>query len=358
MDLYVVLGVRHGASDLEIKRAYRRLARRYHPDINPGDREAAERFRQILDAYETLTDPERRVRYEAGAAAHGQAPRRPTGFEGFDFSARAVDYSASFGDLFAEVLNERATRPPERERGVDLHQEVALTFQESLTGAVRVLTVTRRESCASCAGTGKARVAPRPCGVCAGSGTVQAARGHMIFSQACRTCAGSGTAPPSACPACSGAGQETRAEAVSIRIPAGIHDEERVRVSGKGHAGVAGGPPGDLFVTVHVAGDAKFRREGDELHLVVPIAVHEAALGTRLEIVSFDGPAKLRIPPGTQSGQRFRVRERGAPSTRTGLRGDLIVEVQLMLPSVLDERSKELLREFGRLNGDSVRERW
>ena len=231
MDLYVVLGVRHGASDLEIKRAYRRLARRYHPDINPGDREAAERFRQILDAYETLTDPERRLRYEAGATAPGHA-RRPTGFEGFDFSARAVDYSASFGDLFAEVLNERATRPPERERGVDLHQEVSLTFQESLGGAIRVLTVTRRESCASCAGSGRARVAPRPCGVCAGSGTVQAARGHMIFSQACRTCAGSGTAPPSSCTDCAGTGQETRAEAVSIRIPPGIHDGERVRVSG------------------------------------------------------------------------------------------------------------------------------
>lgn len=357
MDLFVVLGLRHGASEGEIKRAYRRLARRYHPDINPGDRESADRFRQILQAYETLTDPDRRSRYEAGTPLSDTAPARTTGFEGFDFSKRAVDYSATFGDLFAEVLSERASRPQDGGRGADLHQDIELTFTESLSGAVRVVTVTRQDSCGACAGSGRTRDVTRACGVCGGAGAVQAARGHMIFSQGCRACDGRGTAPARACEACRGTGRETCAESVSIRIPPGVSHGERVRIAGKGHSGVAGGAPGDLYVTVSVAPDERFRREGDDIHVVMPIAVHEAALGARVEMTAPDGPAKVAIPPGTQSGQRIRLRERGAMSTRTGRRGDLVVEVRLVLPAVLDERSQELLREFGRLNGDKVRER-
>jgi len=358
MDLFVVLGLRYGASEGEIKRAYRRLARRYHPDINPGDRESADRFRLILEAYETLTDPDRRSRYESGTPVADSAPTRTTGFEGFDFSTRAVDYSATFGDLFAEVLSERAARPQDGGRGADLHQQVELTFGEALTGVVRLLTVTRHDSCAACAGTGRTQGVTRACAACGGSGAVQAARGHMIFSQACRSCDGRGMAQARVCSVCGGAGKETRAESISIRIPAGVADGERVRVAGKGHAGMAGAAPGDLYVAVKVMPDERFRREGDDLHVVLPIAVHEAALGARVAITAPDGPVKVTVPPGTQSGQRVRLRERGATSTRTGQRGDLVVEVRLMLPAMLDERSQELLREFGRLNGDNVRERW
>jgi molecular chaperone DnaJ len=355
MDLYVILGVQHGASDTEIKRAYRRLARRYHPDINPGDQQAELRFRQILEAYETLIDPERRHRYDSGSSSD-QGERRTSGFEGFDFSARGSDHSGTFGDLFAEVLSERAARrdlPPER--GADLHFDVPLTFEEALAGVQRTMTVTRRETCRACAGSGRTRANGTPCLVCQGSGAVRSVRGHMVFAKACQVCGGTGQQRPRACEPCGGTGQEMRTESIVVRIPAGIANGDRVRVPGKGNAGLRGGPPGDVFLTVHVAPHPLFHREGDDLHTVVPIAIHEAALGARVEVMTPDGLARLRVPPGTQSGQRFRLRERGVTSTRDGRRGDLVVEVRLVLPRLLDERSKELLREFGRINGENVR---
>jgi molecular chaperone DnaJ len=355
MDLYVVLGVQHGASEADIRRAYRRLARRFHPDINPGDRAAEARFRQIVQAYETLIDPDRRSRYDAGDPTEGDATRRKSGFEGFDFSAAGIDHSATFGDLFAEVLSERGTVRPERERGADLHQDLQLSFEEAFTGIERTATVLRRENCRGCAGTGMTRVSPGPCHLCHGTGTLRSVRGHMVFSRSCSACGGTGQQRPRSCEVCGGSGQETRSESVTVRIPAGVGNGDRVRVAGKGNAGFRGGPPGDLYITVFVASHPLYRREGDELHMVVPIAVHEAALGARIDIPTPDGGARLRVPPGTQSGQRFRLRERGI-STRDGRRGDLIVEMRLMLPKLLDERSKELLREFGRINGETVRE--
>jgi len=355
MDLYIVLGVPQGASESEIKRAYRRLARRYHPDINPGDQAAAERFRQILEAYETLIDPARRSRYDAGYRTTTSRPRPASEFEGFDFSAQGTDYSATFGDLFAEVLTERK-RQPAAQRGADLHVDLEVAFEESLAGAQRSIAVTRRETCRVCAGSGRTRLSAGPCLHCQGAGSVRSVRGHMVFSRACTACGGTGQQTPRPCETCAGSGQETRSERVTARIPAGVADGDRLRVPSKGNAGTHGGPAGDLYITVRVAPHAVFRREGDDLHMVVPIAVHEAALGAKIDLRTLDGPARLRVPPGTQSGQRFRLRERGAPSTRTGQRGDLIVEARIMLPKLLDERSKELLREFGRLNAESVRE--
>jgi molecular chaperone DnaJ len=357
MDLYVVLGLAHGASDTEIKRAYRRLARRLHPDINPGDQTAEVRFRQVLDAYETLIDPARRSRYDSGQGEAGVDDRRPSGFEGFDFSSRGVDHSATFGDLFAEVLSARGDRLPLQERGADLHQDLQLTFEEALAGGQRTVSVTRREQCRACTGTGQARTSPGFCHVCQGAGAVRSVRGHMIFSRSCSSCAGTGQQRPRPCEACAGAGYETRAETVQVRVPPGVVDADRIRVAGKGNVGARGGGVGDLYVTVLVAAHPVYRREGDDIHMVVPIAIHEAALGARFDIPTPDGGVRLRVPPGTQAGQRFRLRERGATSTRDGQRGDLVVEVRLMLPKILDERSKELLREFGRINavGDGDR---
>ena len=356
MDLYVVLGLTHGASESDIKRAYRRLARRFHPDINPGDHTAEARFRQILEAYETLIDPDRRSRYDSGAGMDGTNPRRTSGFEGFDFSSRGVDHSATFGDLFAEVLSERGGSQPAAERGADLHHEAHLSFEEAFRGVERAFTVTRREACRPCGATGVTRAAVGACHLCQGTGAVRSVRGHMVFSRSCQACGGTGHQRPRACDACGGTGHHARTETVHVRIPPGIADGGRVRVAGQGNAGIRGGDPGDLFVLVRVAPHAIYRREGDDLHLVVPIAVHEAALGARVDIPTPEGAARLRVPPGTQSGQRFRLRERGAVSTRDGRRGDFVVEVRLMLPKLLDERSKELLREFGRINGESVRE--
>jgi molecular chaperone DnaJ len=355
MDLYVILGLQHGASESEIKRAYRRLARRFHPDINPGDQMAEARFRQILEAYETLIDPDRRSRYDSGGV-NDPRERRVSGFEGFDFSARGVDYSASFGDLFAEVLSERGSKSQEAERGADLHHAVQLSFDDALAGVLRAVTVTRRENCRTCAGAGATRVTAGPCSLCQGTGAVRSVRGHMVFSRSCPSCIGTGQQRPRACEPCQGTGQETRSETVTVRIPPGIADGDRVRVAGKGNAGTRGGQPGDLLITVHVAPHGLFRRDGDDLHMVLPVAIHEAALGARIDIPTPDGTARLRVPPGTQSGQRFRLRERGAASTRDRRRGDLVIEVRLMMPRLLDERSKELLREFGRINGESVRD--
>jgi len=358
MDLYILLGVEREATVDDIKRAYRRLARRFHPDINPGDHMAAQQFRQIADAYETLSDPDRRRRYDASGRSSGSAERATFGFEGFDFSVSVGGPSAStFGDLFADVLHARldprSAGVPER--GADLHHPISLTFDEALAGGRREITVTRQEHCGMCRGAGYLPAGESRCGQCQGSGIVKSVRGHMVFSRPCTHCGGIGRLRQARCPTCGGQQVEMRTEMLTINVPPGLADGARIRVSGKGHAGRNGGESGDLYITVAVEPHPLFRREGDDLHISVPIALHEAALGAKIEVPSLDGPARLRVPPGTQSGQKFHLRERGVPSARDGRRGDLVVEVRLVLPKMLDERSKELLREFGRINDEDVR---
>lgn len=356
MDLYILLGVERGASTDDIKRAYKRLARKFHPDINPGDRMAAQQFRQIAEAYETLIDPDRRRRYDTIGLA--DAGERPTfGFEGFDFSATVAGASATtFGDLFAEVFQQHVTpAAATAERGPDLHHTITLTFEDAMRGGRREITVTRQEHCRVCRGVGHLPAAETRCTHCHGTGALKSVRGHMVFSKPCAPCGGSGVQAHTRCSGCSGRQLNVRTETQSVQIPPGLDDGARIRVIAKGHAGPNGGEHGDLFVTVRVEPHPLFRREGDDLHLTVPVAVHEAALGAKIDVPSLEGRARVRVPPGTQSGQRFRLRERGVPSARDGRRGDLVVEVKLVLPKLLDERSKELLREFGRINGDDVR---
>jgi len=361
MDLYSVLGLTHAATNAEIKRAYKRLARRYHPDINPGDGTAVVRFRQITEAYETLSDPDRRRSYDvSGARAAADLTDFSYGFEGFDFSVSVGGAQApTFGDLFAEAFGQAAqARTTGPDRGADLHSSVALTFDEAMQGVERSISVTRRETCHSCKGTGALRTVESRCSHCHGAGTVRSTRGHMVFAKPCEHCGGTGRQRQLTCAACKGEGIQARVESVAFRIPAGVQEGARIRVPAKGNMGRLGGPPGDLHITVQVAPHPLFRREGDDLYLIVPVAIHEAALGARIEVPAPDGPARVRVPPGTQSGQRFRLRERGAPSPRSGRRGDLVVEVRLTLPKILDERSKELLREFGRVNREDARAEW
>jgi molecular chaperone DnaJ len=359
MDLYILLGVERGAPSGEIKRAYRRLARRLHPDINPGDREAESRFRQVLDAYETLIDPDRRRRYDSGQVAGGAGEDTASfGFAGFDFSTSVhAERTTTFGELFEEVFARHGGREPARgaDHGADIYARTALTFDEAWHGVQRAVTITRQDACRACAGSGFQRIAESRCVSCEGTGAVRSVRGHMVFAKNCPTCGGSGRLKQEACAPCQGQGVEPRSETLTVRIPAGVANGASIRVPGKGHAGVRGGVPGDLFIAVDVLDHPAYRREGDELHMTIPIAVHEAALGARIDIGTPDGHVRLRVPPGTQSGQRFRMRGRGAVG-RTGQRGDLVAEVRLRLPKLLDERSKELLREFGRINGESVRE--
>jgi molecular chaperone DnaJ len=359
MDLYELIGVPRDAGLEQIKRAYRRLARRYHPDINPGDRAAAVRFRVVADAYETLADPDRRRQYDAyGLTASVFEGDATFGFEGFDFSVESASgpLASTFGDLFADVIHDTLGGAAEGSAaGADLHVSAVLSFEESVRGTARSISLVRRESCGACSGAGTIPVAESTCPACRGAGTIRSARGHMVFAKTCGRCVGTGRQRHAACRACAGGGVEARSEVVLLRIPAGAADGDRVRVPGKGHAGTRGGAPGDLYVTLQVVVHPVFRREGDDLHLVVPIGIHEAALGARFEIPSVDGPLRFRVPPGSQSGQRLRLHERGVASRREGRRGDLVVELRIVLPAILDERSKELLRAFGQINLDDVR---
>jgi molecular chaperone DnaJ len=356
MDLYELLGIARGATLIEIKRSYKRLARKYHPDINPGDNAAEARFKEITRAYETLSDPDRRLRYDAGALS-AASTSVSFEFEGFDFSSGVVHADApTFGDLFAEVFSHRhEAQAAEPLRGADLHASISLTFDEAMRGVQRQLALTRRETCQSCRGAGALNIAEARCPRCQGSGIIRSRRGSMVFSKSCDACGGSGLLQQTACGRCAGAGVEMRSETITVAIPAGISDGARVRVPEKGNAGERRGRPGDLYLTVQVEPHETFAREGDDFHITVPIGVHEAALGAKIDVPAPDGTARLRVPPGTQTGQRFHIRGRGAPSPRSGERGDLVVEVRIVLPKMLDERSKELLREFGRINDEHIR---
>ena len=357
MELYIVLGLDRGATLGDVKRAYRRLARQYHPDINPGDRTSAAVFRRVNEAYEILSDPERRQRYDARGETPSASPVSSFQFEGFDFLTPTEGPAAStFGDLFADVFQASDEEDAGR-GGTDLHMTVRISFDESMRGTERSVVVARLATCPSCRGAGALRMTEGRCIECRGTGNLRWARGHMVFSKSCTHCGGSGRQQHRTCSTCGGEGVAPRSKSITVRIPAGVAEGGRVRVPEQGHAGRGrgGGRPGDLYLTIEVEPHPLFERQADDLHLSLPIAVHEAALGAKIEVPTLDGPGRVRVPPGTQSGQRFRMRGRGAPSTRDGRRGDLVVEVRLVLPRVVDERSKELLREFGRLNQDSVR---
>ena len=352
MDFYVVLGLGPGATLADVKRAYRRLARRYHPDINPGDETAAAIFRRVAEAYEILSDPGRRRLYDSGQRSMPESPSIE--FEGFDFSAAVEGRDAgTFSELFAEVFQPPAA-PESRRAGAELHVELSLTYQQATRGGEFPVTVTRQERCAECEGSGMRRRTEARCPRCQGTGTVRWARGHMVFSKNCVGCGGTGRLRQQPCTGCGALGVHPRHETVGVPVPAGTTDGTSIRIARKGHAGMGGAEYGDLFVRVRVAPHDAFRRDGLDLHLTVPIAVHEAALGARIDVPALDGTARLRVPAGTQSGQRFRLRGRGIPSAN-GESGDLVVEVKLVLPAALDERSKSLLEEFGRLNPTDVR---
>lgn len=362
MNLYVTLGVRHGASAGEIKRAYRRLARRFHPELNPGNEDAALRFQQIAQAYETLVDPERRRQYDTGVEVLGPVMDGPPGgvafaFEGFDFTAAAQGPTAStFGDLFADVMRAAADSATDAGgRGADLHGDVRVSFDAAVQGAVAHVTVTRLALCLSCTGSGRVGAAERRCATCLGTGTLRGARGHMMFARPCPRCDGTGEQRFVACPACGGDGVAMRTESIAVKVPAGVRDGERLRLAGQGNAGRRGGAAGDLYVTVHVAAHPVFRRDGDDVHLDVAVAIHEAAFGARVDVPSPTGPCRLRIPPGTDSGRQFRVRERGMPSARGGPPGDLVATIRLVLPPLDDERSRALVRELAASYPDNVR---
>lgn len=360
-DYYETLGVRRDASPDEIRKAYRRLARKYHPDLNPGDKAAEERFKAVQEAYDVLSDAKKRKMYdtygfysESGFPGAGQPGAGPQGFGfgGFDFSetfgGAQGGFGSSFSDLFSQFFGgrrEAQRRAPEK--GTDLEYSLEIDFWQAIRGTQVRLNVSRLDACQTCRGTGESGGGATLCTQCNGSGNVTQMVGAMRFSLTCPRCGGSGRVAR-ACPACGGDGRVAVNETVDVRIPPGASTGSRLRVAGKGNAGTMGAPPGDLYITVRVEDHPLFRREGDDVYVRVPVTVWEAGLGTRIEVPTVDGRALLKIPQGTQNGQKFRLREKGVFNARRNTRGDQIVEIELQTPDVRDERVRELLRELSR----------
>jgi molecular chaperone DnaJ len=356
MNYYDVLGVSRKARPGDIKRAFRRLARKHHPDLNPGDRAAEDRFKQATDAYETLSDPKRRKAYDlqlqfGGTASPGPGTR--TGFE-TAFDLGDLGGMGGFSSIFSEILGGGPRRSDDRTapaRGADITHTIRIGFFDALRGLTSDLTLDAESACPRCGGSGTvpSRVR-RACGDCAGTGRISHVSGLLRFASTCGRCSGEGTLGSEGCGSCQGSGVLTRRETIKIHIPPGVDNGSRVRVASRGRAGRNGGPPGDLYIVTQVEPHRFFRRIGDNIHCTVPITVAEAALGARPEVPTIDGKASFRVPPGTQTGQKFRMRGKGAPSLRGGGRGDQFVEVHVTTPRAADERSRELLRELGTLD--------
>ena len=357
-DYYELLGVPRKAGQKDIRQAYRRLARKYHPDLNPGDKSAEEKFKQIQEAYDVLSDSKKRQAYDQFGfdADRGGAP--PAGDAGVQFDFGGFDFGGSggtsFRDLFGQFFRSGGARAPVQEPGADLEYQITIGFWEAVRGAVKKLTITHLESCATCGGAGTAG-APQVCTACGGTGHVTQTSGKMRFKVACTRCGGAGRVGLP-CRVCGGEGRVRRAETIDVRIPAGMQTGSRVRVPGRGNAGTHGSSPGDLYIITQVEPHPYFQRRGDDLYTMVPITITEAALGAKIEVPTLDGRAQLRVPPGTSSGQKLRLREKGVPSARGhGARGDLYVELQVVVPKPVDERVRDLLRELQKLEPEDPR---
>ena len=360
MDYYAVLGVERKARLGDIKKAYRRLARRYHPDLNPGDVRAEERFKRISEAYDVLSDGEKRRKHdrdleygESSAPAVGEgtawgAGSRP-GF-GFDLGDLG-EGGQGLSSFFSEIFGRReGTAPDDRSprRGDDVTHPLSLGFFEALRGVTVEMAIDSEISCQRCNGSGRVPSRTRRgCPECAGTGRMSHVSGLLRFATTCRRCSGGGVLGDEGCGDCQGAGVLRRGETIKVQVPPGVDNGSRVRVPGKGRAGRHGGTPGDLFVVTQVAAHVFFRRIGDNIHCTVPITVSEAALGARIEVPTIEGRASVKIPPGTESGQKFRLRGKGAPLLRGSGHGDEYVEVHVVTPRAADEKSRQLLRELG-----------
>ncbi len=366
-DYYETLGVDRKASPEVIRKAYRRLARKHHPDVNPGDKSAEERFKRITEAYDILSDPKKRQMYDrvgyysdAGpqAGPFGGRTARPVDFGGFDFSdwfgPETGGSAGGIRDVFSQFFRRGETERPAVEHGSDLEYHLPTAFWDSIRGATVRVTVSRHKACLACSGKGNSG-REVTCPECMGSGNSTKMMGNMRFTAPCTRCGGAGRSR-NICPSCRGEGRRSEAETIVVPIPAGVQDGSRVRVAGKGNAGRGGGPNGDLYIIPKVAPNPFFERRDDDIYTTVPITVSEAALGTKIEVPTIhQNRALLRIPPGTACGQKFRLREKGVASLKTGRRGDQYVEVVVKVPRVADERSKEILRELAKLNPEDPR---
>ena len=347
-DLYGVIGVPKGASAGEIKKAYRKLAREYHPDRNPGDKEAEERFKEVQHAYDVLSDAEKRKQYDQVGSTDGRG-----GFQPGDFNFDVGDFG-DIGDLFGGLFGRGRGGAQARQqsvRGADLEVQVNLSFEDSLKGIETKIPVEVDVACSECGGSGaKPGTSPKVCPECRGRGVISESQGLFALSQPCPRCRGNGTVIEDPCPRCRGTGREHRTRRYSVKIPAGVRDGTRIRLKGKGEAGMAGGPPGDLFVVTRVAGSPVYKRRGSDLEVEVPVSLADAALGTEVEVPTPDGPVSLKVPAGSEHGKLLRIKGRGAPKLKGSGKGDVLARLKLEVPKRLNKKQRELLEELRKVS--------
>ena len=377
-DYYETLGVPKNASADDIRKSYRKLARKYHPDLNPGDKSSEEHFKNVQEAYDVLSEPKKREMYDQvgfysengfqGGAPPGGQPPPGMDFGGFDFtdyfnsqqSGRGQQRQTGgggFGDIFSQFFRRGGGQDEEEgepEKGSDLEYALNIDFWQAIRGTQARINITRHEVCGTCNGTGAAPGNAVTCPQCNGTGSVSQMAGAMKFNLTCPRCGGKGKLQ-NACPTCHGDGRIARTETVTVNIPAGAQNGSRLRVPGKGNAGTLGAPAGDLYITTRVEEHPFFHREGDNIEIQVPVTVSEAGLGAKIEVPTIDGRTLLKIPPGTQNGKKFRLREKGVFNSRKNQRGDQIVTVAVQVPKVEDERTKEILRELSQLHPEDPR---
>jgi molecular chaperone DnaJ len=375
-DYYELLGVAKKANSKEIRTAFRKLARKYHPDLNPGDKSSEEKFKQLQEAYDVLSDAKKRQMYDqygfysdnipqggGGAGPQGDEEddsRVNFDFGGFDFGGGGGSGTGtgggSFRDLFGQFFKggRGGGMEPEQEPGSDLEYQVEIDFWDSVRGAVKKLSITRMDACETCHGTG-AVGSPQTCTACGGTGTIQQAAGKMKFNVPCTRCGGTGKLR-TMCRACNGEGRVRRTETVDVRIPAGVASGARLRVAGKGNAGTMGAPAGDLYLRILVKAHDFFERRGNDLYVKIPVTVAEATLGAKIEVPTIDGRSLVRIPPGTNSGKTLRLKEKGVLGARNGARGDEYAEIQVVVPQPTDERVRTLMKELETLAPDDPRQ--
>jgi len=351
--LYEALGVPKNASQDELKKAYRKLVRQYHPDKNPGDADAEKRFKEIQHAYDVLSDPEKRKEYDTFGSRNGRGGPGQTTFDFADF-----DLGDIFGGLFGGGRGRGAQQQQRGQRGNDVEVEVRVSFEDSLKGLQTTVPVTLELACHTCHGTGAAPgTAPKVCPQCNGSGVVASSQGLFALQQPCPTCHGMGTVVETPCPTCRGTGRERRTKRYTVRIPAGVKDGTKIKLKGKGEAGFGGAPAGDLYVVTRVEPSKLYERRGDDLVLEVPVTFDEAALGAEVEIPTPDGRVSLKVPAGSSDGKLLRVKGRGAPKLKGEGRGDLLARLRVQVPAKLSKAEREALESLRKAHKGNPRDR-
>lgn len=348
-DFYETLGVAKNASDEEIKKAYRKLAMKYHPDRNPDSRQAEDKFKEAKEAYEMLSDPQKREAYDRFGHAGVDPNVGGAGGAGAGFGG---GFSDAFGDIFGDIFGGggRQRGGPQVYRGADLRYNLDITLEQAANGFETTIRVPSWDECETCHGSGaKPGTSPTTCATCGGHGQVRMQQGFFSIQQTCPKCHGSGKVIPDPCNPCAGSGRVKRNKTLEVKIPAGIDDGMRIRSTGNGEPGMNGGPPGDLYVEIHIKQHGVFQRDGDDLHCEMPISFAKAALGGEIEVPTLSGKVSFSVPEGTQSGKTFRLRSKGIKGVRSGFPGDLFCHVVVETPVKLTDRQKDLLREFDQL---------